>query len=60
MHAVVFGGPLGDRWWFCFSTCLKYRLDLFFLPVPDDLVAGTEGLFQSWDGLQAYAYPLLH
>ena len=49
----IFGKPLVDL----FATRNNNRLDLFFSSVTDDLAVGVDGLSQTWNGLQAYAYP---
>ena len=46
-----------------FATSLNARLPVYFAPVADPQSAGTGAIMQSWDGLQAYAFPpfgLLH
>ena len=46
-----------------FATALNHRLPVYFSPMEDPQSAGTDAMMQSWDGLQAYAFPpfgLLH
>ena len=46
-----------------FATSLNHRLPVYFSPMYDPQAAGTDAMLQSWDGLQAYAFPpfgLLH
>ena len=47
-----------------FATSLNHRLPVYFSPMFDPQSAGTDAMLQSWDGLQAYAFPpfglLLH
>ena len=40
-----------------FATALNHRLPVYFSPVHDPQSAGTDAMLQSWDGLQAYAFP---
>ena len=40
-----------------FATSDNRRCSLSFSPFCDPLSAGTDALLQSWDGLQAYAFP---
>ena len=40
-----------------FATSLTARLPVYFLPASDPRAAGTDALLQSWDDLQAYAFP---
>ena len=40
-----------------FSTVLNHRLLVYFSPMLDPQSAGTDAMLQSWDGLQAYAFP---
>ena len=39
-----------------FATSLNYRLPMYFSPLNDPVVAGTDAFLQSWDGLQTYAF----
>ena len=55
------------HWWpstiDLFATALNHRLPVYFSPMVDPQSAGTDATMQSWDGLQAYAFPpfgLLH
>ena len=40
-----------------FATSLNYCLPVYFSPFADPMAAGTDAFLQSWDGLQAYAFP---
>ena len=40
-----------------FATSLNHRLPVYFSPMIDPQSAGTDAMLQSWDGLQAYAFP---
>ena len=40
-----------------FATSLNHRLSVYFSPMFDPQSAGTDAMFQLWDGLQAYAFP---
>ena len=40
-----------------FATSENCRCSIFFSPFRDPLAAGTGAFLQSWDGLQAYAFP---
>ena len=40
-----------------FATSLNHRLPVYFSPMVDPQSAGTDAMLQSWDGLQAYAFP---
>ena len=40
-----------------FVTNLNHRLPVYFSPMADPQSAGTDTMMQSWDGLQAYAFP---
>ena len=40
-----------------FVTSLNLRLPVYFSPMVDPQSAGTDAMLQSWDGLQAYAFP---
>ena len=40
-----------------FATLLNYRLLVYFSPFADPMSVGTDTFLQSWDGLQAYAFP---
>ena len=40
-----------------FATSLNYRLPVYFSPMVDPQSAGTDAMLQSWDSLQAYAFP---
>ena len=40
-----------------FATSLNYRLPVYFSPMYDPQSAGTDAMLQSWDRLQAYAFP---
>ena len=40
-----------------FATSLNHRLPVYFSLMVDPQSAGTDAMLQSWDGLQAYAFP---
>ena len=40
-----------------FATSDNHRCSIYFSPFRDPMSAGTDAFFQSWDGLQAYAFP---
>ena len=40
-----------------FATSLNYRLPTYFAPLHDPMASGVDALLQSWDHLQAYAFP---
>ena len=40
-----------------FATSLNHRLPVYFSPMVDPQSAGMDAMLQSWDGLQAYAFP---
>ena len=40
-----------------FATSANHRCSIYFSPFRDPLSAGTDAFLQSWDGLQAYAFP---
>ena len=40
-----------------FATSLNHRLPVYFSPMYDPQSACTDAMLQSWDGLQAYAFP---
>ena len=40
-----------------FATSLNHRLPVYFSPMVDPQSAGTDAMLQSWNGLQAYAFP---
>ena len=40
-----------------FATALNRKCQVFFAPFNDPLAAGTDAFLQSWEGLQAYAFP---
>ena len=42
-----------------FATALNHRLPVYFSPMVDPQSAGMDAILQSWDGLQAYAFPPL-
>ena len=41
-----------------FATSMNHCLQVYFSPVVDPQAVGTDAMCQSWDGLQAYAFPL--
>ena len=40
-----------------FVTSMTHHLPVYFSPMYDPMSAGTDAMLQSWDGLQAYAFP---
>ena len=40
-----------------FATSINHHLPVYFSPMYDPMSAGTDAMLQSWDGLQAYAFP---
>ena len=40
-----------------FATSDNHRCSISFSPLRDPMSAGTDAFLQSWDGLQAYAFP---
>ena len=40
-----------------FASSLSHRCSAYFAPVSDPMAAGTDAMLQSWDSLQAYAFP---
>ena len=40
-----------------FATSANHRCSIYFSPFRDPMSAGTATFLQSWDGLQAYAFP---
>ena len=40
-----------------FATSANHRCSTYFSPYRDPQSAGTDAFFQSWDGLQVYAFP---
>ena len=40
-----------------FATSENHRCSIYFSPFRDLMSAGTDAFLQSWDGLQAYAFP---
>ena len=40
-----------------FATSLNHRLQVYFSPMADPQAAAVDALIQSWDCLQAYAFP---
>ena len=40
-----------------FATNLINQLLIYFSPVLDPMSAGTDAMLQSWDGMEAYAFP---
>ena len=40
-----------------FATSLNHRLQVYFSPMANRQAAGIEAMLQSWDHLQAYAFP---
>ena len=42
-----------------FASSLSHRCSVYFAPVLDPMAAGMDAMLQSWDLLQAYAFPPL-
>ena len=40
-----------------FATSENHRCSIYFSPIRDPQSAGTDAFLQSWEGLQAYAFP---
>ena len=40
-----------------FATSYNHRCSIYFSPFQDPMSAGEDAFLQSWDGLQAYAFP---
>ena len=40
-----------------FASALSHRCSVYFAPMSDPMAAGTDAMLQSWDHLQAYAFP---
>ena len=40
-----------------FATSANHRCSIYFSPFRDPMSAGADAFLQSWDGLQAYAFP---
>ena len=59
LHPQVFAS-LQKRWSVTvdlFATSLNHRLPVYFAPMSDPMAVGTDAMLQSWDHLQAYAFP---
>ena len=59
LHQEVFNW-LRQRWPVTidlFASSLSHRCSVYFAPVSDPMAAGTNAMLQSWDSLQAYAFP---
>ena len=59
LHRDVFNW-LRQRWPVTidlFASSLCHRCSVYFAPVSDPMAAGTDAMLQSWDSLQAYAFP---
>ena len=59
LHQQVFN-DLRKRWPVVidlFATSLSHRCSIYFAPMSDPMAAGTDAMLQSWDNLQAYAFP---
>ena len=59
LHQDVFNW-LRQRWPVTidlFASSLSHRCSVYFAPVLDPMAAGTNAMLQSWDSLQAYAFP---
>ena len=40
-----------------FATSLNHRCGVYFAPIWDPMSAGTDAMLQTWDHMQAYAFP---
>ena len=40
-----------------FASSFSHHYSVYFAPVSDPMAAGTNAMLQSWDSLQAYAFP---
>ena len=40
-----------------FASSLSHCCSIYFAPVSDSMAAGMDAMLQSWDSLQAYAFP---
>ena len=59
LHRDVFNW-LRQRWpvtIYLFASSLSHCCFAYFAPVSDPMAAGTDAMLQSWDSLQAYAFP---
>ena len=59
LHQDVFNW-LRQRWPVTidlFVSSLSHRCSVYFAPVSDLMAVGTDAMLQSWDSLQAYAFP---
>ena len=59
LHQEVFNW-LHERWPVTidrFASSLSHHCSVYFAPVSDPMAAGTDARLQSWDSLQAYAFP---
>ena len=59
LHQEVFNW-LRERWPVTidlFASSLSHRCSVYFAPLSDPMAAGTDAMIQSWDSLQAYAFP---
>ena len=59
LHQDVFNW-LRQRWPVTidlFASSLSHHCSVYFAPVSDPMAAGTDAMLQSWDSLQAYAFP---
>ena len=59
LHQDVFNWLL-QRWSVTidlFASSLSHRCSVYFAPVSDPMAASTDAMLQSWDSLQAYAFP---
>ena len=59
LHQDVFNW-LRQRWPVTidlFASSLSHLCSVYFAPVSDPMAAGTDAMLQSWDSLQAYAFP---
>ena len=59
LHLEVFNW-LCERWPVTidlFASSLSHCCSVYFAPVSNPMAAGTDAMLQSWDSLQAYAFP---
>ena len=59
LHQEVFNW-LRERWPVTidlFASSISHRCSVYFAPMSDPMAAGTDAMLQSWDLLQAYAFP---
>ena len=67
-HRLGVDAPSGEEVfnWLCerwpvtvdlFASSLSHHCSVYFAPVSDPMAAGTDAMLQSWDSVQAYAFP---